>query len=74
MAITERAYKSSVALKLDAGTSPDNGSMIVRSCSLGKVAQGADKDKIMDVVGALLPVLEYPLAHVERTEVTVLEN
>jgi hypothetical protein len=70
----ESAYKSAVAVKLDAGTNPATGTMIVKSCSLGKVAQGADKDKIMNVVGALLPVLEHSLVRVERTEVSVLEN
>jgi hypothetical protein len=71
---TERAYKSSVSVKLDAGVNSVTGNMIAKSCSLGKVAQGADKDKVMEVVGTLLPVLDYPLARVERTEVTVLEN
>ncbi|MDR2137640.1 MAG: hypothetical protein LBO68_05055 [Synergistaceae bacterium] len=70
----ESTYKSSVAVKLDAGTSPVTGNMIVKSCALGKVAHGADKDKIMNVVGALLPVLEHSLLRVERTEVSVLEN
>ena len=71
---TENTYKSSVAVKLDAGTSPVTGNMIVKSCSLGKIAHGADNDKIMNVVGALLSVLEHSLARVERTEVSVLEN
>ncbi|MDR1623331.1 MAG: DUF1659 domain-containing protein [Synergistaceae bacterium] len=71
---TERPYKSTVAVKLDAGVNSVTGNMIVKSCSLGKIAQDADKDKVMDVVGALIPVLDYPLAHVERTEVSILEN
>jgi hypothetical protein len=71
---TESAYKSSVAVKLNAGMSPGTGNMIVKSCSLGKIAQGADKEKIMNVVGALLPVLEHSLVRVERTEISVLEN
>jgi hypothetical protein len=71
---TESTYKSSVAVKLDGGASPVTGNMVVKSCSLGKVAHGADKDKIMTVVGALLPVLEHPLVRVERTEVSVLDN
>ena len=71
---TERGYKSSVSVKLDAGVNSVTGNMIVKSCPLGKVAQGADKDMVMDVVEVLLPVLDYPLARVERTEVTVLEN
>ena len=35
---------------------------------------GADGEKIMNIVGKLLPVLDYPLIRVERTEVTALEN
>ena len=70
----EHAYRSSVSLKLNAGTRESSGGMIVKSCSMGKVVHGADKDKIMSVVGTLLPVLEFPLFRVERTEVTILEN
>jgi hypothetical protein len=70
----ESVYKSSVAVKLNAGVSPTTGSMVVKSCSLGKTVQGADKDKIMSVVGTLLPVLEHPLVHVERAVTTILEN
>jgi hypothetical protein len=73
MAAVENAYKSGVSVKLNGGTNPATGSMIVKSCSLGKIVQGADKDRIMNVVGALTPVLDYGLARVERTEVTVLE-
>ena len=69
----ENAYRSSVSLKLNSGSRPAGG-MIVKSCSLGNVIQGADKDKVMSVVGALLPVLEHPLYRVERTEVSILEN
>jgi hypothetical protein len=70
----ESAYKSSIAVKLDAGTNPATGNMIVKSCPLRKVVQGADKEKVMNIVGALLPVLEHSLVRVERTEVSVLEN
>ena len=74
MAAIENAYKSSVSLKLNAGTSPTTGNMIIKSCSLGQVTQGADGEKIMNIVEKLLPVLDYPLIRVERTEVTALEN
>ena len=70
----ENALKSSVSLKLNTGAREGTGSMIVRSCSLGKVVHGADADKVMGVVGALAPVLKHPLFRVERTEVTILEN
>ena len=68
------AHRSSVSLKLNTGVREDTGGMIVRSCSLGKVAHGANVNKVMSVVGALAPVLEHPLFRVERTEVTILEN
>ena len=70
----ESAHRSSVSLKLNAGTLMGSGTMITKSCSLCKIVHGADKDKIMSVVGTMLPVLEYPLYRVERTEVTVIEN
>ena len=69
----ENALRSAVSLKLNAGTKPGGG-MITKSCSIGKVVHGADKDKVMSVVGVMLPVLEHPLFRVERTEVTVIEN
>ena len=70
----ENAHKSSVSLKLNAGVRESTGGTIVKNCSLGKVAHGADTGKVMSVVGALAPVLEHPLLRVERTEVTILEN
>ena len=70
----ENAYRSSVSLKLNAGTKAGTGGMTVKSCSFGKVVKGAAANKIMSVVGALAPVLEHPLFRVERTEVTILEN
>ena len=70
----ENAYRSSVSLKLNAGTKDNTGGMIVRSCSLGKVIHGANVNKVMSVAGALAPVLEHPLFRVERTQVTILEN
>jgi len=70
----ESALRSAVSLKLNAGMRPGTGTMITKSCSLGKLVYGADKDKVMSVVGTLLPVMEHPLYRVERTEVTVIEN
>ena len=70
----ENAHRSGVSVKLNAGTNPGTGGMITKTCSLGKIMAGADKDKIMSVVGALASVLEHPLYRVERTEVTVIEN
>ena len=70
----ENAYRSSVSLKLNAGTRAGTGNMIVKSCSLGKTSHSADADKVMSVVGTLAPVLAHPLFRVERTEVTILEN
>ena len=69
----ENAYRSSISLKLNTGTKA-NGGMIVKSCSLGRVVHGANAGKVMSVVEALAPVLEYPLSRVERTEITTLED
>ena len=62
----ENAHRSSVSVKLNAGTRESTGGMIVKSCSLGKVTHGADAGKVMGVVEALAPVLEHPLFRVER--------
>jgi hypothetical protein len=70
----ESSYKSVVNVKLDAGTSPVTGNMIMRSASLGRVKEKADANKIMNVVGALIPCLAYGYVRVERTEVTAIEN
>ena len=70
----ENAHRSSIALRLNVGTREDTGATIIRSCSLGRVAHGANAGMVMSVVGALIPVLEHPLLRVERTEVTILEN
>ena len=73
MAVIERERRSSLSVRLNAGTNPANGAMIVKSCSLGKVVRGANGEKVMNVVEALAPVLKHPVAEVVRTEVTVLE-
>jgi len=70
----ESAHRSAISLKLNAGIKPGGSGMLTKSCSLGKVMAGADKDKIMSVDGVLLPVLVNPLYRLERTEVTVIEN
>ena len=58
---------------MNAGTRQDGG-MIVRSISLGKVNHNADAEKIMSVVDALAPVLDAPLFRVERREVTSISS
>ncbi|GHV34370.1 hypothetical protein FACS1894187_04800 [Synergistales bacterium] len=72
MAVIENVLRAGINVKLNAGTSPSGG-MIVRSVSLGKVIDGADADKVMNVAGALSPVLNLPPVYVERTRVTRLE-
>ena len=69
----ESAYSSSVSLRLNAGFT-GSGSMKVVNVALRGLLHGADKDKIMSVVGTLLPVLIHPLYQVRRTEITVIEN
>ena len=70
----ESPYKSSVNLRLNAGIKQSTGGMIVKSMSLGKVMAGANAGKIMSVLGALVPVLEFPLYRVERVETSIIEN
>ena len=72
MAVTESVLREGVAVKLNAGVNPSGG-MAVRSVSLGKVVNGADADKVFDVVDALTPVLSLSPVRVERTVVTLLE-
>jgi hypothetical protein len=69
----ESAYSSAVALRLNNGVT---GAGTVKSVtvSIPKVVHGADADKIMSVVGGLLPCLELPLIRVIRTEQTVIEG
>jgi hypothetical protein len=70
----ENAHRSTVNLKLNAGTREGTGGMIVKNVSLGRVVYQADGGKIMNVVGGLASVLKHPLYRVERQEVTILEN
>ena len=70
----ESALRHSVAVRLNAGTRPGTGNMLVRTTSLSGLVHGADAARIMSVVGALAPVLSHPLFRIERTAVTVLEN
>ena len=70
----ESAHRSSVSLKLNAGFRAGDSGMITKTCSLGKIVHGADKNKIMSVVGTLLPCLVHPMYRVERREITVIEN
>ena len=70
----ESALSSAITMKLNAGVRQGSGSMIVRTVALGKVMHGAEGAKVMNCVGALLPVLAHPLFRVERRETTVLEN
>ncbi|MDR1732193.1 MAG: hypothetical protein LBR61_08910 [Synergistaceae bacterium] len=73
MAVSEKGKRSGVSLKLDGGLNPVTGKMKTVSCPLGKVVRNASAEKVADVVGALVPVLEYPMVEIQRTEVTVLE-
>lgn len=74
MAVVESAYRSGVSLKLNAGTNPATGRMIVRGCALGKIKSGADAEGIVRIADLLAGVLEYPVVRMERTEVSALEK
>ena len=70
----ENAHRNTVNLRLNGGTRPGGGGMLVRTTPLGRLMHGADNAKIMSVIGALVPVLKHPLFRVEKTVVTILEN
>jgi len=69
---TEHMQSSTVNLRLNVGAN-DRGGMIIRAVSLGRLWGDADAAKILGVVGALLPVLEFPMFRVERRTTTVIE-
>lgn len=74
MAVIKTPTKASASIKVNAGTDPNSGSMIVRSVSLGSIKAGADKDMIMNVVDCLANVLEYSAVRVEQSETYTLEK
>ena len=74
MAVIESAYRSGVSLKLNAGSNPATGKIIVKGCSLGKLKAGANAEAIVRVVDLLAAVLQYPVVRMERTEVSALEK
>jgi len=69
----ESGLRHGVTVRLNAGTRPSTGGMLVRTTSLNGLIFGAEADKILSVVGALAPVLAHPLFRIERTAVTVIE-
>ena len=69
----ESAYSSAASLRLNAGMTA-TGSMKIVNVGLRGLLHGADKDKIMSVVGTLLPVLTFPVYQVRRTEISIIEN
>ena len=74
MAVISVPKRSAVSLKLNAGTNPDTGNDIVRSCALGSILPGADGEAIMNVADLLAPVLAHPVLRVEHTVVRTLER
>ena len=74
MAVVENTYRSGVSLKLNAGTNPATGKVIVKGCSLGRTKPGADAEAIVRVADRLAAVLEYPVVRMERTEVNTLDK
>ena len=74
MAVVENAFRSGVSLRLNAGSNPATGRMIVKGCSLGRVKPGADAEAVVRVADKLAAVLEYPVVRMERTQVSTLEK
>ena len=73
MAVIERARRSRIFMRLNGGTNPTSGGVITVSVSLGNVIANANGEKVMNVVGALIPVIRHTLQRVERIETTTLE-
>jgi len=74
MAVIAIPKRSGVSMKLNGGTNPSTGGMIVKSVSLGGVRPAADNELILNVVELAAQVLEYPLVRTEKTVVTSLER
>lgn len=74
MAVTETAARCSARLKLNGGKNKTTGSLVVKSCSLGRIRPKADAESLMRIGEALGGVLVYPPLSLERTEVTTIEN
>ena len=69
----ESPRSSTVHLRLNTGLN-GSGGIKTATISLGKIMYAADKNKIMSVVGTLLPCLVHPMYRVERREITTIEN
>lgn len=74
MAVISVPKRSSVSVKLNAGTDPSTGSALLRSVSLSGVKPGAEGEKVLNVVDLLANVLAHPVTRVEQTEVRTLER
>lgn len=75
MAVIATAKRASAGLKIAAGTKSDGGTLY-KSMSLTGLKQGADNDKLMNVVDLLSPCLEsgMTVAEVTKTEVVTLDK
>ena len=74
MAVVQTLYSNKVSLKLNAGSNPATGRMIVKSAMLPKLTEAADAEKVMVVAKLAAPTLQHPMVRVERAAVFVLEE
>ena len=66
---------SVISMKLNGGMRPgSSGSIITYNVSLGRMMFGADAEKILAVVDALLPCLKFSLLRLDRIETTTIEG
>lgn len=74
MAVISVAKNTKATVSMTAGTNPETGKAITKRTTLSKLASNPDATKIMNIVDAAAPVLNYPVSLVETTEVKTLEK
>ena len=72
MAVVEVPKSASVSIKL---TGPNSGGTAkTLSVSMGSIVRGADNDRIMNVANLAANIFAYPVARIQKSVVTTLEN
>ena len=69
---SEAVRTAKVRAYMNAGLTP-SGQTIKKNTLVGYVVSGADADKILSVVNALTPCLEYPVVFTERLVSSLIE-
>jgi hypothetical protein len=70
----ETPRSSTVSMRLNGGVKAGTtGTIQVYNVSLGKMAHGADKDKILTIVDSITTYLKFPILRIDRIETTTIE-